>query len=447
MARNGSRWALAAMLAAAAMDLVDTTIVAVAAPAIRADLGASAAEVEWAVAGYALAFGVGLVAGARVGDRYGRRPVFLAGVAAFVVASAACGLAPDPAVLVGARVVQGLAAALMIPQVLTVIQVSVPPARRAGAFAAYGVTAAVGTVSGPLLGGLLVEADLLGLGWRPVFLVNVPVGVVAFLVAAVAVPDSRAPRAERLDVPGTLLLTAGVVAVLHPLVHGPQHGWPWWTVALPVGSVAVFAAFVAWQRGARSPLVPLSLFRQRGFVGGACAQVALYAGVTGFFLVLALELQTVHGFSALRTGVTFVAWSAGVAVASGFSGPLAARFGRRLPAAGALVLCLGMAALLLATGSVHGGWGLAPGLVVAGVGMGLVAPTLVEVSLREVGVEHAGTASGVVATAGQLGGALGVAGLGAVYLGGGLAVVLWCEVAVFALAAATTLLIPHTATR
>ncbi|CCH31299.1 MFS transporter [Actinosynnema sp. NPDC047251] len=433
MERNGMRWALVAMLAAAAMDLIDTTIVTVAAPAIRADLAASAAEVEWSVAGYALAFGVGLVAGARTGDRFGRRPVFLAGVAGFVLASLACGLAPGPGVLVSARVVQGLAAAVMIPQVLTVIQVSVPRARRAGAFAAYGATAAIGTVSGPLLGGLLVEADLLGLGWRSVFLVNVPIGVLAFAVAALTLPDSRAPRARRLDVVGTVLLAAGLLLVLHPVAQGPRLGWPWWAVALPFCSVAVVAAFVAWQRRAPSPLVPLSLFRLHGFVGGACAQIALYAGVTGFFLVLAVELQTVHGFSAWGTGLTFVAWSAGIAVASAFSGRLAARWGRRLTVAGALVMCLGMIGLLVANGPVIGAADLVPGLFVAGLGMGLVAPTLVEVSLREVDLAHAGAASGVVATAGQLGGALGVVGLGAVHLvTGDLAAVLWCEVALFA---------------
>jgi MFS family permease len=163
-------WALVAMLAAAAMDLIDTTIVNVAAPAIRDELSASTAQIEWTVAGYALAFGVGLITGARLGDRYGRRPVFLVGVGTFVGASLVCGLAPGPEVLVAARVAQGLAAAVMIPQILAVIQVAVPPAHRSKAYAAYGATAAIGTVSGPLLGGLLLSADLFDLGWRPVFL-------------------------------------------------------------------------------------------------------------------------------------------------------------------------------------------------------------------------------------------------------------------------------------
>ena len=174
-------WALVAMLSAAAMDLIDTTIVNVAAPAIRAELAASAAQLEWAVAGYALAFGLGLIPAARLGDRLGRRPVFLTGVAGFVLASLACGTAPGADVLVAARVAQGLAAAVMIPQILTVIQVAIPAAQRAKAFAGYGATAAIGTVSGPLLGGLLIAADPFGLGWRSIFLINIPIGLLRLL--------------------------------------------------------------------------------------------------------------------------------------------------------------------------------------------------------------------------------------------------------------------------
>ncbi|MBW4718554.1 MFS transporter [Saccharothrix obliqua] len=441
------RWALPAMLAAAAMDLIDTTVVNVAAPEIRADLGASAAEVEWAVAGYALAFGVLLITGARLGDRWGRRPVFLAGVAGFVLASLACGLAPGPGALIGARVAQGAAAAAMIPQVLTVIQVAVPAARRSRAFAAYGATAAIGTVSGPLLGGVLVAADLFGLGWRAVFLVNVPIGLAALAVAAATVPDSRAPRAARLDVTGVVVLTAGLLAVLFPLVQGPQSGWPWWSVVLPLVALPVFGVFVVLQRRGAAPLVPPDLFRERGFVGGVCAQFALYAGVTGFFLVLALELQQERGFTALGTGLVFVSWSVGIAAASGPAGVLTPRFGRRVPITGALVVVVGMGGLLLAFGwSAHAipPWSLVPGLFVAGLGMGLVAPTLVDVSLRGVATAHAGSASGVIATAGQVGGALGVAVLGAVHLGtGGIAPVLWCEVVVLAAAAAAVLAVPR----
>lgn len=449
--------ALIAMLAAAAMDLIDTTIVNVAAPAIRDDLGADAAQIEWSVAAYALAFGVGLITGARVGDRFGRRPVFLAGVAGFLLASLACGLAPNAEVLIGARVVQGAAAAFMIPQILTVIQVSIPAEGRSKAFAAYGATAAIGTVSGPLLGGLLVSADVFGLGWRPIFLINVPIGLAVLAVAAATLPDSRAPRAERVDLAGMVLLTVGLLLLLFPLVQGPQHGWPWWTVLPLLAAAPVFALFAVHQRRSSAPLIALRLFAERGFAGGAAAQVLLYAGVTGFFLVLAIALQAGQGFTALRTGLTLVAWSVGIAVASSVSGALAARHGRRLTIAGVLVMAAGMGGLLIAAGTataVISAWALVPGLFVAGIGMGLVAPTLVDVSLREVDPADAGSASGVVATAGQVGGALGVAGIGAVFfstLGAAgpagslhaLGAVLYCEIALFVLAAAVMLLIPR----
>lgn len=457
-------WALVAMLAAAAMDLIDTTIVNVAAPAIRDELAASTAQIEWTVASYALAFGVGLITGARVGDRYGRRPVFLAGIAGFVAASLACGLAPNPSVLVVARVLQGLAAAVMIPQILTVIQVNIPAAQRSKAYAGYGATAAIGTVSGPLIGGLLISADLFGLGWRPIFLINVPIGLAALAVAYATLPDSRSPRAERLDLTGMALLAAALLLVLFPLVEGPQLGWPAWTLGLLAAAAPTLAAFLAHQQRRetrdRAPLVALSLFTQRGFTGGVLAQVALYAAVTGFFLVLALTLQAGQGFSALRTGLTFVAWSVGIAIASAFSGGLAPRLGRRLTITGAVTMAIGMAALLLAVataGEQISPWALAPGLLIAGLGMGAVAPTLVDVSLREVDTHDAGSASGIVATAGQLGGALGVASLGALFFSTladnpsnpdyttALTVALYYEIAVLFLAALAMLLIPSTA--
>lgn len=456
-------WALVAMLAAAAMDLIDTTIVNVAAPAIRADLAASPAQLEWAVAGYALAFGLGLIPAARLGDRLGRRPVFLAGVAGFVLASLACGTAPRADVLVAARVAQGLAAAVMIPQILTVIQVAIPAAQRAKAFAGYGATAAIGTVSGPLLGGLLIAADPFGLGWRSIFLINIPIGLAAFALAAATLPDSRATRASRLDVTGAGLLTLVLLLVLVPLIEGPQLGWPVWTVASFVVALPVLGLFIAHQRRrentGRDPLVALSLFAQRAFTGGVAAQIALYAAVTGFFLVLALTLQTGQGYTALRTGLTFVAWSVGIALASATTGTLAPRLGRRLTIGGTLVMTAGMLALLAAailSGPTLSPWALAPGLFIAGLGMGAVAPTLVDVSLREVHTDDAGSASGLVATAGQLGGALGVAALGALYFSSlgvdpsttdyrdALTTALFYEIVVLLLAAVVMLLIPRT---
>jgi len=419
------RWlALASILLAAAMDLIDVTIVNVAVPSIRRDLGASSSEIEWTVAGYALAFGLLLVTGGRLGDAFGRRRLFLVGVAGFTAASALCGLAPSAEVLIVARIVQGGLAALMVPQILSVIQVSFPPEERPKAYALYGASVAIATVSGPLLGGLLVGADLFGLGWRPIFLINLPVGVATLVVAAALLPESRAEHAQRFDLAGVGLLSVALMLLLYPLVAGPQAGWPAWTFVSMAASVPVFALFAWYQRSEErrggSPLVPPRLFRERGFTGGVLVQLVVFSGVTSFFFVLAITLQAGLGFSALHAGLTFLPFSVGIAVASGAAVQFAPRFGRRLPATGALVMAFGMGAVLFATG--RGGadlssWTLVPGLVMGGLGIGLVAPTIVTIALANVRPNDAGSASGVVNTAGQLGGAIGVAVIGVIFFG------------------------------
>lgn len=419
------RWAaLTVMLLAAAMDLIDVTIVNVAVPAIQADLGATPAQIEWTIAAYALAFGVLLITGGRLGDAFGRRRLFLLGVAGFTAASAACGLAPSPELLIAARAVQGACAALMVPQILTVIQVSFTPAERPKAYALYGASIAIATVSGPVLGGALVQADLFDLSWRPIFLINVPIGVLALAATAVLLGESRATTGARLDLGGVTLLSAALVLLLYPLIQGPQQDWPGWVFALMGASLVVFALFVAQQRSrsqhGRTPLVPLRLFSHRGFTGGLVTQLTLFAAIVGFFLVLAIFLQAGLGFSALHAGLTFLPFSLGIALASGAAGPLAPKLGRKLTATGSVVMAAGMAGLLLAVtiaGVQTSTWALLPGLLIAGVGMGLVAPTLIDVALTRVDRVDAGAASGVVTTAGQLGGAIGVALIGVVFFG------------------------------
>lgn len=461
------RWlALVAMLLAAAMDLIDTTIVNVAIPSIQRELGGEAAALEWMVAGYALAFGVMLITGGRLGDAFGRRRVFLLGVGAFMAASLLSGLAPTPGVLILGRVIQGLAAAVMVPQILTVIQVNFAPAERRKAYAAYSACAAIATVSGPLVGGALVQADLFGLGWRPIFLVNVILGLVALLATAAWLPESRVEHTGGFDLAGVGLLVVALLLLLYPLVQGPQLGWPVWVfglLAVAVAMLVVFAVHQHWQqRRGRWPLVTLSLFGQRGFIGGVVTQLALYAGITGFFLVLALTLQFGFGFSALHTGLTFLPFSLGIALSSGVSGQLAPKLGRRLTVIGALVMAAGMTVLLLTVeglGTHPGTWELVPGLVLAGLGMGLVAPTLVDVALTDVHSRYAGSASGVVTTSGQLGGAIGVALAGAIFFSalprhqgpatsaagsysGAFAAALCYEIGIFLLTALLMLLLP-----
>src|SRR3984957_5180076 len=419
------RWlTLVILLLAAFMNLLDVSIVNIAIPSIQRNLHASYADVQWALAAYTLAYAVVLITGGRLGDAYGRRRLFLIGVAGFTVMSALCGAAQSPGMLIASRAVQGAMGAIMIPQVLSVIQVIFPPAQRIKALAAFGVTAGLGTVSGPLLGGLLTQHDLLGLDWRPIFLINVPVGIIAIAAAAALVPESRAPRRPRLDPGGVLLASAALLLLLYPLVQGRQLGWPAWTFAAMAASVPVLALF-AWYERAKdrrdgSPLVQLGLFRQRAFSVGIAIAVVFFLGVTSFALILTLFLQVGLGFTPLPAALAFLPFSGGVLIASAAAARLGARFGRGVTMTGALVMAAGMAGLI-ATVARYGGAvttaELVPGLLVAGLGMGTVLAPLTDILLAGVDRQHAGSASGLVNTGIQLGASIGVALIGVIFFG------------------------------
>jgi EmrB/QacA subfamily drug resistance transporter len=419
------RWlTLVILLLAAFMNLLDISIVNIAIPSIQRNLHASYADVQWALAGYTLAYAVVLITGGRLGDIYGRKRLFLIGVAGFTVMSALCGAAQTPGMLIACRVVQGAMGAIMIPQVLSVIQVIFPPAERIKALAAFGVTAGLGTVSGPLLGGLLTQHNLFGLDWRPIFLINVPIGIIAIAVSAVLVRESHAPRRPRLDPGGVAGVTAALLLLLYPLVQGRQLGWPAWTFAMMAASVPVFALFVWYERVKTrrdgSPLVELSLFGQRAFSVGIAIAVTFFLGVTSFALILTLFLQIGLGFTPLHAGLTFLPFSAGVLVASGAAARLAPRFGRGVTMTGALVMAAGMTGLI-ATVARYGPavttWEMVPALVVAGLGMGTVLAPLADILLAGVSRQHAGSASGLFNTSLQLGASVGVAVIGVIFFG------------------------------
>lgn len=451
------RWAaLAVTLLAVLMDMVDATVINVALPSLRADLHASSTQLEWSVAGYTLAFAAGMVTGGRLGDRYGRRLVFMTGLAAFTVTSALAGLANGPETLIAARVLQGASAALMVPQVLAMVQVEFPRAEQPRAMSLYGMTFAVGGLGGPLLGGVLLDADLLGAGWRPIFYVNVPIGLLGLLGAWLLARESRREDAPGPDLPGTVLVTAGLVALLYPLVEGRALGWPWWTVALMLLCPAVLVLFHRYERGvARRGAVPLidpDLFRLRGAVGGLLVAAVFFCG-TAYTLVLTVHLQTGLGYSPLHTALSTVPFTVGVGAGSGL-GPRLMVLGRRLVAAGSLVMAAGMALVLAAIGRYgHGlrSWQLAPGLAVAGFGMAMVAGTLVTIVLAKVPPRHSGPASSLVNTTIQVGVAAGVALVGTVYFGqldGGRSPVrsaevgLWLVVGLYVLSAAAAFALP-----
>jgi EmrB/QacA subfamily drug resistance transporter len=455
---NPRRWAaLVVALLATFMDILDTTVVLVALPSIQRSLDASAATLQWTVAGYTLAFALLLITGGRLGDSYGRKRVFLIGLAGFTVASVLTGTAQSAGMLVGSRVLQGAMAALMVPQVLSFVQTEFPAAERARAFAVYGMTFALGGVSGPLIGGLLIQADLFGWGWRSIFLINLPVGILALAGAAVLLRESHAARRPRLDPVGALIVTAGLLALLYPLVQGHELGWPAWTYALMAASVPVLALFVAYERHKTrkdaSPLVELDLFRNRGVVGGLLIALLFFAGA-GYSFVLTLHLQEGLGFTPLGTALAFLPFSLGVVAGSGAAMQLVPRLGRRIVTGGGLVMALGVALLIVAVdryGTGLDGWQLAPGMAVAGLGMAMVSTTLVSIVLARVPGRDAGSASGVVNTTLQIGLAAGIAAVGTLFfslLDGGVGFVaatrwsLWLEVGLFLASAGLSFLLP-----
>jgi predicted MFS family arabinose efflux permease len=344
--------------------------------------------------------------------------------------------------------------------------VNFSPEERPKAYGMYGAFAGIATISGPIVGGLLVQADLFSLDWRPIFLINVPVGILTLIAAAKLVPESRAEHAQRFDFAGVGIVTGALMLLLYPLVQGRELDWPAWTFVSMAASIPAFGLFALHQRRrarrGESPLVPLGLFRQRGFVGGVVGGLVFFSGVASFFLVMTITLQAGLGFSPLHTAATFLPWSLGIALASGVSVQLAPKLGRRLTVAGSLAMAAGMGAILYAVdaaGTDLGTWALAPGLLVSGLGMGMVAPTLIDVALAGVRGRDAGSASGVINTSLQLGGAIGVAVIGVIFFGllpegakfaadpatafaSTLRDTMWFVVGIYLLSAATMMLLP-----
>lgn len=417
------RWAaLVVTMAATVMDLVDGTVLQVALPSLHRELHASTTQLEWAMAGYTLAFASGMVTSSRLGDRYGRLKVFQAGLLAFVATSLLTGLATGPEMLVATRIAQGAAASLMVPQVLAMLRVEFPPQEQQRAATVYGLTFSVGGVGAPLLGGLLLDADLFGWSWRPIFFVNVPVGLAAFAATVLLCRESRSEHAARTDVTGMLLATAGLLALLYPLVEGRTLGWPWWAFALMACCPALLWLFVRYERtvaaGGGAPLVDPAMLRERAVVGGLTVAVLFFAGAA-YPVVLTVHLQSSAGFSPLHTAVTLVPAAVGV----GLFSPFATRYrqiGRPLATAGCLVIAAGVgltAATLDRYGTGLHSWQLVPGLLLTGVGLSMGSGVLIATVLAKTPGRHVGPAAGLFNTSLQVGAAAGVALIGTVYFG------------------------------
>jgi EmrB/QacA subfamily drug resistance transporter len=419
-------WApLPVLLAGAFMVVLDFFVVNVALPSIGAELGASRSSLEWIVAGYGLSFAVLLIAAARLGEQLGQRRVYRLGLALFTAASAACGLAPSPGALVAARVAQGAAAAVLMPQVLGIIGATYRDHARVRALGVYGVALGLAAVGGQVVGGGLLALDVAGLGWRLCFLINVPIGVAAWALTPRLVRADGRGRAARLDVAGTLLLAAALVAVLLPLINGRESGWPAWTwVSLAVAPLLA-AGFVAHQRrvehGGGEPLVDLHLFRDRAVSAGLLTQLALASAQASFFVYLAVYLQDGRGLSPLGSGITFAAVAATYVAVSGRATALAQRRGRAVITAGGVVLVAGFL-MLAATIDLAGSASVAvlvPGLAVAGAGIGLGYTPLTSIVLAGVAPARAGAAAGAMSTTQQVGYAVGVAVTGTIFFAGG----------------------------
>ncbi|MGI5244425.1 MFS transporter [Dactylosporangium sp. CA-139066] len=458
------RWAvLAVVLAAEVMDLLDATIIAIAGPSVRADLGGGTAFLQWLAAGYTLAFAVGLVTGGRLGDVFGRRAMFLAGAAGFTLMSLLCAVAPGPAWLVACRVLQGLFGAVLIPQGLGLIKAAFPPEQLGAAFGAFGPVMGLSAVCGPILAGALVDADLFGTGWRMIFLVNLPVGLAALAGAVLVLPrNAERDRSLRLDLPGTALLGAALLLLVFPLVQGRELGWPWWCWAAMAASVPALWAFGRYERGrvraGRSPLVEPSLLAKRRFNAGLLVGLIFFAGLMGLTLIISVYLQSGLGWSPLRAGLAQSPWAFGTALGAVAAQALGGRFGgRRLLVAGTAVVGLGAAGLLgtlAATGGPASPWPLAPALLVLGIGMGASMAPYFDIVLAAVDEHEVGSASGTLTAAQQIGGAIGVAVLGTAFFSwlhatgtaGGFTVslerVLWLEIGLLALAGGLSFLLP-----
>ncbi|WP_306336055.1 MFS transporter [Streptomyces sp. KL118A] len=407
------RWAvLGVVLAADVLDLVDATITNVAAPSIAQDLGGGPALIQWLGASYALALGVLLVLGGRLGDKYGRRRLFLVGLTGFTLASLACGLAPTPGTLVAARLAQGAFGALVIPQGFGILGATWPREQIGKAFSLFGPVMGLSAVGGPVLAGFLIDADLGGLGWRPMFLINLVLGGAALVAAARLLPKDGGDPATSIDGPGSALLGATMLGLLSGLIEGSANGWTAPPVLLLAVGLAAFALFCRRQTTARNPLIHPSLLRNRGFTSGLVLGVVFFAAVSGLLYVISLFLQQGLALSPSDTALGLLPLSAGIVVASIACHGLIGRFGRTLVLAGLLITLTGTGWLLAqtaATGTETSTWALVPPLLVIGLGMGTCFGTVYDVTIGDIAPAEAGSASGSLGAVQQLANAIGAA--------------------------------------
>ncbi|MET3963114.1 EmrB/QacA subfamily drug resistance transporter [Marmoricola sp. OAE513] len=414
--------AVLVLFVATFMDLLDTTIVNVALPAIQEDLHATPSQLEWIVSGYVLAFATVLITMGRLGDLYGRKRIFLIGVVGFTVASGVAAFAPTADVLVISRIVQGLFAATMVPQVLSIVQVLYSPKDRAGVLGAFGAVTGLAAVAGPLLSGILVTHDVAGLEWRSIFVINLPIGVLLAIGGWFLIPETKSHHRTYLDFPGVVLSSAALFLIVFGLIEGRPKDWAWGIWAVMVLGGILLLAFIVYQRRAeaagRTPLVPPSLFRDRGYTAGSFTSLAFFGSIGAYFFVVTLYLQLGLHFSPINSALATLPFSIGAFLASGACVPLVDKLGKGLVTIG-LVMFTSAVAWTAQTISHHGDslakWDLLGPMFLGGAGLAFSAIPLIDVSLANIDIKHAGAASGVLGTFQQVGGALLLAVVGVVF--------------------------------
>ena len=422
-AKVRSPWlVLAVVLAAECMDLLDGTVVNVAAPTIHSTLGTSSTALQWIIGGYPLALAIGLLVGGRLGDLFGRRTMFLVGVAGFTLASTACGLAPSTGVLIAARLCQGLAGAMMIPQGLGLMRQVFGPDELKKAFGLFGPVMGSAAMVGPIVGGGLIALHVVHDAWRPVFLINLPIGLAALVAAAHLLPRGGERHAQQLDVVGAVVATVASALLIYPLIQGRSLGWPTWCFLMMGASLVLFAFFgrhlVRRRRDGRDPLIEASIFKHRGYTAGALVLMLYFAGMIGSMLALTLFMQLGEHFSAIHAGLTVIPFSLGTAITAPVASILIERTGGRLliQAGGAISLAgYALLALILTSVTHISSRGLVGPLLVVGLGMGLFIVPVFATIVSAVTDAELGSASGALNALQQLGSAIGVATLGTVF--------------------------------
>lgn len=410
---------LIVVLLADAMDLIDSTITNIAAPSIAADLGAGDSVIKWLGAAYALALGSLLVLGGRLGDKLGQKRTFLVGMAGFVLVSAVAGLAPSSEVLIASRAAQGIFGALLIPQGMAIMAATFPKPMLQKAFAVFAPMLGVFAVAGPILGGVLIDADLFGLGWRPIFLINVLLGGVALVMAVKILPEVPAHPEARIDVLSSGLLVVALFGVLFGLIDGSSTGWSATSVVAMILGAAVFAGFVWRQARTADPLLPRTLLANRGFTAGLAVGLLVFAGFSGLMYVLSLFFQLTLGYTPTETSLNLIPLTVGIMAGSGIAAALIVKLARRLVAAGLLTIIAGIASMLLllhTTGLDLMWWQLAISTLLMGMGAGICFSSIFNTALGDVSPDEAGSASGSLSAVQQVANGIGSALVTSIFL-------------------------------